>query len=96
MSGRDPFPVVRVEIESLHFGVRQAIDGKSGELKAAASAAVEKHLTPEAIERQVNAIAGSMAAEAISRVVEHYFRYGAGQDTIREIAHKRLDTLFDI
>lgn len=91
MSGPQSFPVVRLEVEYMKHAILHAFTEHTLKVDADVKRAVEAFCTPENIGAIVERAVNDTLREAINEEIEHFYRYGAGREAIKEAVLKRLE-----
>lgn len=84
-------PVVRLEVEYMKHAILHAFTEHTAKVDADVKAAVEKFCQPGNVARIVQDAVDRVLRDAINAEIEHFYRYGAGRDHLKEAVRKRLD-----
>lgn len=77
-------PILRIELDGLKHSTYHAMAGASDEINAELKRQLDAYLTTENIGALIAKEIARVVPNAISRAIEHYFRYGDGATQLEE------------
>lgn len=89
---RDGIPILRLGLEGMKRSILMAFNELSVQTDSMVKSAVEDFCTPERLQKIIDDEVNKTLKSAIEREVESFFRYGDGNELIKQLTRKALES----